>query len=225
METQKSSEGIEDFLKENLFIPINLINSYTAHLSKDSFSQKIREMIALIKNQTNFIWDIFLSIFSYNKTDFKLNTALLNINDYMNSIVELLSGYCASRNISLFKKTGDDAGVLVDYGKLFMAVFQLIENACNASSEDGKLFISSYRDNDYVFIDVKDEGPGVPDELKESIFSPGFSNSKGRKRFGLPIAKRIVELHSGQLSFSKNAEVGSTFTIKIPLINNPDEQQ
>jgi signal transduction histidine kinase len=225
LEKQESIDGIENFLKENLLIPINVINSYTSHLNKDSFSKKIREMIDLIENQTNFIWDIFLSVFCYNKKEFKLNTEQVNINDYMNSIVELLSDYCRSRNINLFKKTGDDEDVIIDFGKFFMAIFQLVENACNVSEEGGKVFISSFTDKDYIQINVMDVGTGVPDELKESIFIPGFSKSKGRNRFGLPIAKRIVDLHSGDLSFSSNAKVGSTFTIKIPVLKNAVEPQ
>jgi signal transduction histidine kinase len=182
-------------------------------------------MIDLIENQTNFIWDIFLSVFCYNKKEFKLNTEQVNINDYMNSIVELLSDYCRSRNINLFKKTGDDEDVIIDFGKFFMAIFQLVKNACNVSEEGGKVFISSFTDKDYIQINVMDVGTGVPDELKESIFIPGFSKSKGRNRFGLPIAKRIVDLHSGDLSFSSNAKVGSTFTIKIPVLKNAVEPQ
>jgi signal transduction histidine kinase len=104
-----------------------------------------------------------------------------------------------------------------------MAIFQLIENACNVSEESGKVFINSYTDGDYCKIDVIDEGPGISDELKESLFTPGFSSSKGRNRFGLPIAKRIIDLHSGQLNYSKNANTGSTFSIRIPVIKNADE--
>jgi signal transduction histidine kinase/CRP-like cAMP-binding protein len=225
LEKQKSFDDIEDFLKENLFVPINVINSFTSHLTKDSFSKKIRDMFALIQNQTSYIGDIFLSAFNYYKTNFKLNTEKVNINDYMNSIVEQLSYYCASRNINLYKKTSDDTDVIIDSGKLYMAIFQLIENACNVSEESGKVFINSYTDGDYLIIDVIDEGPGIPDELIESIFTPGYSNIKGRNRFGLPIAKRIVELHSGQLSFSRKAKVGSTFTIRIPVVKNTIESQ
>jgi CRP-like cAMP-binding protein len=224
-EKQNSIDDIEDFLKENLFIPINVINSFTSHLTKDSFSKKIRDLFTLIQNQTSYIWDIFLSAFSYYKTNFKLNTEKVNINDYMNNIVELLSYYCASRNINLYKKTSDDTDVIIDSGKLYMAIFQLIENACNVSEESGKVFINSYTDGDYLKIDVIDEGPGISDELKESLFTPGFSSSKGRNRFGLPIAKRIIDLHSGQLNYSKNANAGSTFSIRIPVIKNADEPQ
>jgi signal transduction histidine kinase len=90
-------------------------------------------------------------------------------------------------------------------------------------SEGGKVFISSYRDKDYLLIDVMDNGPGVSDELKESIFERGISTGKGRNNFGLPIAKRIVEQHSGLLSFSSKAKVGSTFTIRIPAVKNTGE--
>jgi len=224
MEKQKSKDNIQKFLTENLLIPINVINSYTSHLSKESFSQKIKVMISLIKNQTNFIWDIVQSVFYYDKTEFKLNTEKLSINDYMKSISELLSEFCGSRKINLFKRTGNDTEVIIDSGKLFMAVFQLIDNACSVSKEGGKVFISSGTEGDYVQISVMDEGPGVPGELTESIFAAGFSESKGRNRFGLPIAKRIVNLHSGEISFSNNSNAGCTFTIRIPVFDKASDK-
>jgi len=217
MEFQRSNDNIERFLTDKMLIPIGITNYYTSQLNNESFSQKIKEMITLIKSQTNFIWDIVQSVFYYNKSNFNINTENVNINDYMNSIIKILSDYCDSRNINLFKRTGEDTDVSIDKGKLFMAIFQLIENACNILKEGGKVFISSHTADDQVKINVMDEGPGVPDELKESIFIPGFSERKKRNTFGLPIAKRIVELHSGQINVSKNTKAGTTFTINIPV--------
>ena len=223
-ENQESIDNIERFLTAKILIPISIANYYTSQLSKGAFSQKIKEMFTLIESQTNFIWDIVQSVFYYNKPNFSINTDIVNINDYMNSISKILSDYCVSRNINLFKRTGEEARINIDKGKLFMAIFQLIENACNVSADGGKVFISSNIHDAYVQISVMDEGPGIPDESSESIFITKFAKRKKRNTFGLPIAKRIVELHSGQINFSKNAKTGTTFTINIPVSEMKDKE-
>lgn len=218
MKKQDLNDNVEKFLSDNLLIPIKVINSYTLLLNQEAISQKVKDMIGLIKNQTNFTWDIIQSVYNYNKNEFTLNPKRVNINEFMNSITELLSDYCGLRNINLLRKIGDDTDVSIDSGKLFMAIFQLIENACNVTQENGNVFISSRTHQKFVQINVRDEGPGIPVELIESIFTPGYSDSKKRSRFGLQIAKRIVELHFGHISFSKNSDTGTTFTIRIPIV-------
>ena len=215
---QDSNDNIEKFLEDNLLTLTNIINNYIPHLSDESSSPNIKDMITLIKNQTNFTWDIIQSVYNYNKTDFNLNRKKVNIKDFMHSITRLLSDYCASRNINLLEKIDDAAEVNIDSGKLFVAIFQLIVNACDVTNESGNVFISSSTHENFAHISLRDEDNSLPGELNESIFTPGYSEIKKRTRFGLPIAKRIVELHSGHISFSRNSDTGSTFTISIPVI-------
>jgi len=122
-----------------------------------------------------------------------------------------------SRNINLFKKFGEDAKVKIDPGKLYMALYQVIKNGCDAMEKDGNLYISTEKEGRYTNIIIKDEGAGIPDENKDKIFETVFSEIKGRNKFGLAITKRIIELHKGQVEFSSEMNEGTTFTFSIPL--------
>lgn len=221
-EKQQANDHIAKFLTENILIPIYIINRYTSLLNGGEFSQKIKNIISLLEKQANLFWDIIQSTFDYDKIDFVLSFEKVSINSYLDSIIELLSEYCDSRNVNLFKKTGDDAKVNIDPGKLFMAIYQIIKNGCDVTKANGKLFISTDKKEGYLQIYVKDSGKGIPDEDKDQIFITSYSESKGRNKLGLAISKKIIDLHGGQITFFSKINKGTTFTIHIPIITDAE---
>jgi len=221
-EKQQTNDYIAKFLTENILIPIYIINRYASLLNRGEFSQKVKSIISLLEKQANLFWDIIQSTFDYNKVDFALSIEKVSINSYLDGIIELLSEYCNSRNVNLFKKTGDDANVNIDPGKLFMAIYQIIKNGCDVTKANGKLFISTDKMEGYLQINVKDSGKGIPDEDKDQIFITSYSESKGRNKLGLAITKKIIDLHGGQITFSSKINKGSTFSIHIPIITDAE---
>ena len=221
-EKQKFNNNIEMFLTDNLLIPIDIINRYTYFLNNEEFSKEIKEIISLLQQQANLFWDIIQSTFDYKKNDFELNLDKYSINSYMNGISEILSEYCESRNINLFKKTGEDTKVQIDPGKLFMAIYQIIRNACDVSVADANVYISTEKKDSNVQINIMDEGPGIAEELKDKIYASIYSKDKGRNRLGMNIAKKIIDLHSGQLNFLTTKNKGTTFSISIPVYNEAE---
>jgi len=221
-EKQHTNDNIAKFLTENILIPIYIVNRYASLLSNGEFSQKVKSIISLLEKQANLFWDIIQSTFDYNKNDFVLSFEEVSINSYLDGIIELLSEYCDSRNVNLFKKTGDDAKVNIDPGKLFMAIYQIIKNGCDVTKANGKLFISTDKNEGYLQINVKDSGKGISDEDKDQIFITSYSESKGRNKLGLTITKKIIDLHGGQLTFSSKINKGTTFGIHIPIITDAE---
>ncbi len=221
-EKQHANDHIAKFLTENILIPIYIINRYASLLSSGEFSQKVKSIISLLEKQANLFWDIIQSTFDYNKIDFELSFEKVSINSYLDGIIELLSEYCDSRNVNLFKKTCDDAKVNIDPGKLFMAIYQIIKNGCDVTKANGKLFISTDKNESYLQINVRDSGKGIPEEGKDQIFTNGYSESKGRNKLGLAITKKIIDLHGGQITFSSEINEGTTFTIHIPIITDTE---
>jgi signal transduction histidine kinase len=103
-------------------------------------------------------------------------------------------------------------------------VFQnLIVNALQAKKDSGilKLLVScSERDDSWEFT-VKDNGTGIDSTIKGNIFNPGFSTKGLREKgsgFGLSITKRIIEAHSGTISFTSQPGKGTTFKFVIPKL-------
>ena len=101
-------------------------------------------------------------------------------------------------------------GVLLEW-----AVEVLMRNAIDAlAGKGGHVRLSAMPGpDDSVVIRVADDGPGIPRELRERIFEPGFSTKQSGWGIGLSLAKRIVEEnHGGKLSLA-NTEHGATFEI------------
>jgi two-component system sensor histidine kinase AtoS len=72
-------------------------------------------------------------------------------------------------------------------------------------------------------IHVIDTGPGVPEDMRESIFHPYVTGSRGGTGLGLPTSRRIVDEHGGQLSLEVLEGKGSDFIIHIPKEPLADE--
>jgi signal transduction histidine kinase len=82
----------------------------------------------------------------------------------------------------------------------------------------GDILISITDQNQYVYIDVKDSGKGIPKSKYTTVFKPGYTTKKRGWGLGLSLSKRIVEeYHKGQI-FVKSSDVnkGTTFRIVLP---------
>jgi signal transduction histidine kinase len=77
--------------------------------------------------------------------------------------------------------------------------------------------LRAVQDNDYVRIEVEDEGVGIPSEDLERVFDPFFTTRSSGTGLGLSIAYQIVNQHGGHIAARKNPECGMTFTVTLPV--------
>jgi signal transduction histidine kinase len=95
----------------------------------------------------------------------------------------------------------------------------LIDNAVDAMDAQGVVRLRTSRDGDFAVVEVSDDGPGIPDEIRGRIFEPFITTKSAGKGSGLGLenAKRIVERrHGGSLSYATGPD-GTTFTVRLPL--------
>jgi signal transduction histidine kinase len=99
-----------------------------------------------------------------------------------------------------------------------MLVFiNLLTNAIEASSEGETVSVSLYHHADTVQIDVSDRGAGIPQNIAGKIFEPFVTGKKKGTGLGLPICKKIVTGHAGELKYINNNDVGTVFRVSIPV--------
>ncbi len=103
-------------------------------------------------------------------------------------------------------------------GPLFDWVMEnLIRNALDAMGGEGKIDITVTNSPQQVWVDVQDNGKGIPSHQVKKVFTPGFTTKKRGWGLGLSLAKRIVtKYHHGSI-FVKNSEVGKGTTFRILL--------
>lgn len=92
----------------------------------------------------------------------------------------------------------------------------LIENSFEAVNVDGtgKVYLKIAEDNENLVLEVQDNGPGIPDDIKEKIYEQNFSTKSGQRGYGLNIVKNIIENVNGKITLSSVA--GTLWHIEIP---------
>jgi len=93
----------------------------------------------------------------------------------------------------------------------------LINNAIQAMPDGGTVLIDAKIDAKTVTLRVKDNGTGIPGELKVRLFQPFVTDKKTGTGLGLAACKRIVEAHGGEIMVESEVGKGSTFTVTLPL--------
>ncbi len=106
--------------------------------------------------------------------------------------------------------------IWADKELLRRALVNLIDNSIEACKFKGKITLSAEIKGEEVFIFVIDEGPGIPENIKEKIFQP-YISTKGRgSGMGLSIVDRIVKDHGGKIKFEDNSPKGTKSIISLP---------
>ena len=108
----------------------------------------------------------------------------------------------------------NDVSLQCDSRKIEGVLSNLLNNAVAAVDGQGEIDITFSNDSEFVIIQVKDSGPGIPEENLEKIFEPMYTTKNTGTGLGLVICKSIVEQHGGTISVSNKP---TTFTIKLPL--------
>jgi len=121
-----------------------------------------------------------------------------------------------------FKVTGNMASRInaqVDRLLVKQALANLIENAVNAyQGEHGTVHVDLDTDATSVIVRIHDRGCGIAPENIEKIFTPFFSSRPSGTGLGLPLARKIIDLHRGRLSVTSIPDQGTTFIVTFPLI-------
>ena len=109
----------------------------------------------------------------------------------------------------------------LDVPRIRQVVINLVKNAADAigSEAGGRIELRIRELDGWAFIDVEDNGPGIPADVGARIFEPFFS-TKGDKGLGLglDISSKIAEAHGGTLGFSSELGHGTTFTLQFPAL-------
>lgn len=92
-----------------------------------------------------------------------------------------------------------------------------------ARDEKGNISIKTYKDNEWIYCEISDDGPGIPEEILSKIFDPFFTTKEVGvgTGLGLSISREIVVgKHKGDLQVKSGKDKGTTFTIKLPRVRN-----
>ena len=144
------------------------------------------------------------------------------------NVLKLYSNKLKSKSIHVECDFGDYPPIVGLAGELTQAVSNLISNAADAVSFDGriraKISAAPEADGLWATLIIEDDGPGVPPHLMERIFEPFFTTKADvGTGLGLWVTKEIVQRHRGRIEIASKEEAGSHGAIlSIYLPGRPD---
>lgn len=143
-------------------------------------------------------------------------------NELVQTMVKLLSPLAEEKRLQLtFHPHNKPIQVIVDEDELRRVLQNLIENAITFTPEGGRVDVRVLHGNEAAIIEVQDTGVGIAQEDLPHIFDRLYRADKARTRsgmgLGLAIARKIMEIHQGEIEVESAVGKGSTFRLKLPL--------
>jgi signal transduction histidine kinase len=165
----------------------------------------------------------------------------VGVDTLVDGVVARMTTLHPGMKFSVQKPESRDLMVDVDVALLEQALTNLLANSVDACHGNGTVNVfmgmsrhftesvrlnrkvdmvlpgNSGKEEQFLRIHIRDNGPGIPLELQERIFVPFFTTKKTGTGIGLPIAQKIVHAHGGVLDMESEVGIGTEFIIKIPM--------
>jgi two-component system nitrogen regulation sensor histidine kinase GlnL len=193
-------------------------------------NEELREYIRVMLKEVqrvNLIVEELLALASPGR----LKPDKVNLHRVLSDIVLLQRRATGGREISIQQYFDPSIPpILADEALLTQLFLNLIKNAMEAVGEGGVVKVTSRVLSDYsmtqkgerrarmVAIDVADNGPGIPAEVLEHLFTPFFTTKSQGTGLGLAICQKIVSEHRGMIKVDSDPSRGTIFTVMLPLI-------
>jgi len=205
---------IDGYYKDNPDLKI-------ARLKYDFFRQHIGTLVKDMSHGSERIKSIVEGLRGFARKDEGLLIDEVDVNTIIDASARLCYNQLNKTADIELNLTKDIPSIIGNTQKIEQVAINLMMNAGQAIPEGrrGVIAISTRSDSDSVIIEIKDNGKGMNERTLKKIFDPFFTTrrSRGGTGLGLAIVYGIIEEHGGTISVSSKVDVGTTFTIMLPI--------
>lgn len=178
-------------------------------------------------DRLNEIIESLLTMVDMNEEKLQLDFELTYVNYLVEKVVHSIKPLADKKNIKVLVNQWEKIQIYLDKGKIYQALMNIIYNAVKYTDDGGKVVVSILKEGKYVVIRIDDNGIGIPEESLPYIFERFYRVDSARSRktggtgLGLSISHQIISLHQGSLEVESKVNVGTSFSIKLPMQLNP----
>jgi PAS domain S-box-containing protein len=177
----------------------------------------MKESLLGIEKNIEYINKIVADLQDFAKP-LKPNVSQTNLEQIIN---EVLYNHSIPENIQVQSNVQKDAHTIMsDASYVKRILSNLVNNALQAMPSGGRLSVEAYTERSDVIVTVADTGVGIPEDVKEKLFTPLFTTKSKGQGFGLAVVKRMAEALGGAVTFESQAGKGTKFIVRLTKRKN-----
>ncbi len=138
--------------------------------------------------------------------------------DYIDKLHDLISAEIGEKDINFIWQNNTDKDLQIP-GKLEQIVCNLLKNAIEVLPDGGTVSFKIYHDGTFLNIEVSDDGPGIPANIRSQLFDPFFTTKPNGTGLGLWVVYRLTQNLGGIIEVESEKGQGTTFHVALPVKN------
>ncbi|MGM0445436.1 MAG: HAMP domain-containing sensor histidine kinase [Bacillota bacterium] len=218
-------------ISHDLKTPITSIQGYVEGLIDGVYKDEktYNKYLTIIKDKSIRLNHLIDDLFYFSKLE--LDKLEVNKKEYNSKEIfeEILTSYKLEfeqiRQKLIIEKPIPDLKINIDKHRIDQVFDNIIKNAREFMDEDGTVKVSFDVEDNYLVVNIADNGVGIKEEVQKNIFEKFYRGEKSRNRqfggtgLGLAICKEIIEAHNGEIGVYSKTNEGSTFYFKLPIVD------
>ena len=224
-QVEKLKQNFLSLMSHDLKTPVAKIAGVADNLyHQNNTNPEIREKTQLIIDSTKELNRFISSILDLTKiesSNFGLNKVSKDVNSLIEIVVKDLTFSAAQKDVQIKKELDPLYPIQIDVTLVSRVVSNLIENAIKYSGPGAIVNVKTWDDDQWVYIEIKDNGPGIPPEEISNIFEKFYRIKNDANHaikgtgLGLYLVKYFVELHGGSISVDSIVNKETKFLVKL----------
>jgi signal transduction histidine kinase len=205
--------------------PLTSIRGYSEMLKDEAISSEERNIfLDIIQQETERLSRLsenLLKLASLESNHHPFHPESYRLDEQIRKLVAFLEPQWSKKRLKMNVRL-EKINIVADQDQLNQVWLNLLSNSIKFTPEEGSIQVKLTEQDQKVIVDITDTGIGISKEAQQHIFDRFYTGDPARNRIksgnglGLSIAKKIVELHDGQIRVTSEVEKTTTFTVAIP---------
>jgi signal transduction histidine kinase len=205
---------------------MQLIEMYTLNGTIIDTEKKLEKYMKTMKQNALRLLKLINNIIDMTKieaSDLSIELHNYDVVAIVRNVVQSMAVYGGIKSVNIvFNSEIKEKLIACDADKIERIMLNLLSNALKFTDKDGSIIVNINSYDNKVYISVKDDGIGIPEDKLKIIFQRfrkgdrSFTRNREGSGIGLSIVKALVELHNGSITVESKYKKGSKFTIELP---------
>ena len=199
--------------------PMTTIKGYASLLGREDLAPEMRQRFSgIITRSVDTFVEMTQEVLDYARGGGLLKPAQIELGPFIHDLCDFVEPDFRKLGLTLVRELNYAGPLRIDEAKIRRALYNIVSNALEAMQAGGSLIVATHSTNSSVEIQLADTGPGIPEEIQDSLFEPFVTYGKARGTgLGLAITQKTIRDHGGTISVQSVPRQGATFIIRLPL--------